>query len=76
MKTVEFNPLADKELTDAVVYYEEQEAGLGLEFMEAVEQAVNVTDALSSNRFKSWSFYSSLSTAKIPILATVSHFIR
>jgi plasmid stabilization system protein ParE len=41
MKTVIFHPLAEQELTEAATYYEEQKAGLSLEYLEAVEQAVN-----------------------------------
>ncbi len=42
MKTVIFHPLADRELADAVSYYEGQETGLGLEFLETVENSVNL----------------------------------
>ena len=41
MKIVIFHPLAEQELTEATTYYEEQKTGLGLEYLEAVEQAVN-----------------------------------
>jgi toxin ParE1/3/4 len=41
MKTVVFHPLAEQELLDAAIYYEEQKVGLGLEFLEEVEHAVN-----------------------------------
>jgi plasmid stabilization system protein ParE len=41
MKSVVFHPLAEQELLDAVSYYEEQEAGLGLEYLGEVEHAVN-----------------------------------
>lgn len=41
MKSVIFNPLAEQELLDAVSYYEEQETGLGLEYLGEVEHAVN-----------------------------------
>jgi plasmid stabilization system protein ParE len=41
MKTVTFHPLAEQELTEAATYYEEQKIGLGSEYLEAVEQAVN-----------------------------------
>jgi toxin ParE1/3/4 len=41
MKSVTFHPLAEQELIDAVSYYEEQEAGLGLEYLGEVEHAVN-----------------------------------
>ena len=42
MKTVIFHPLADRELADAISYYEGQETGLGLEFLETVEHSVNL----------------------------------
>jgi toxin ParE1/3/4 len=41
MKSVIFHPLAEQELLDAVSYYEEQETGLGLEYLSEVEHAVN-----------------------------------
>jgi toxin ParE1/3/4 len=41
MKSVNFHPLAEKELLDAVSYYEQQETGLGLHYLGEVEHAVN-----------------------------------
>jgi toxin ParE1/3/4 len=41
MNSVIFHPLAEQELLDAVSYYEEQETGLGLEYLGEVEHAVN-----------------------------------
>ncbi|WP_353932423.1 type II toxin-antitoxin system RelE/ParE family toxin [Okeanomitos corallinicola TIOX110] len=41
MINVIFHPLAEQELTEAINYYEEQRTDLGLEYLEAVEQAVN-----------------------------------
>jgi toxin ParE1/3/4 len=41
MKSVIFHPLAEQELLDAVSYYEQQEAGLGLDYLGEVEHAVN-----------------------------------
>jgi toxin ParE1/3/4 len=41
MKSVIFHPLAEEELLDAVSYYEEQETGLGLDYLSEVEHAVN-----------------------------------
>ena len=41
MRSVIFHPLAEQELLDAVSYYEEQETGLGLEYLSEVEHAVN-----------------------------------
>jgi hypothetical protein len=34
MKTVIFHPLFSQELTDAIAYYEAQQPGLGLEYLE------------------------------------------
>jgi toxin ParE1/3/4 len=41
MKNVIFHPLAEQELLNAVSYYEQQEAGLGLDYLGEVEHAVN-----------------------------------
>jgi toxin ParE1/3/4 len=41
MKNVVFHPLAEQELIDAATYYEEQRLGLGLEYLEEIEHAVN-----------------------------------
>jgi toxin ParE1/3/4 len=41
MRSIIFHSLAEKELLDAVSYYEEQETGLGLEYLGEVEHAVN-----------------------------------
>jgi toxin ParE1/3/4 len=41
MRSVIFHLLAEQELLDAVSYYEEQETGLGLEYLGEVEHAVN-----------------------------------
>lgn len=41
MTTVIFHPLAEQELVEAVDYYEEQKPGLGLEYLEEVEHAVD-----------------------------------
>ena len=41
MTNVIFHPLAEQELVDAATYYEEQKLGLGLEYLEEVERAVN-----------------------------------
>jgi plasmid stabilization system protein ParE len=40
MKDVRFNPIAERELADAIKYYDEQKAGLGREFLEEVRRAV------------------------------------
>ena len=41
MKPAVFHPLAEQELVDAAAYYEEQKSGLGLEYLEEVEHAIN-----------------------------------
>jgi toxin ParE1/3/4 len=41
MRNVIFHPLAEQELVDTVSYYEQQEAGLGLDYLGEVEHAVN-----------------------------------
>lgn len=41
MKNVVFHPLAEQEFFDAATYYEEQKVGLGLEYLEEVEHAIN-----------------------------------
>lgn len=41
MTTVIFHPLAEQELVDAATYYEQQKRGLGLEYLQEVENAVN-----------------------------------
>jgi len=40
MKGVRFSPLAERELADAIEYYEQQKSGLGSEFLEEVRRAV------------------------------------
>jgi toxin ParE1/3/4 len=41
MRSVIFHPLAEQELLDAVSYYENQETGLGLDYLGEVEHAVD-----------------------------------
>jgi toxin ParE1/3/4 len=41
MKNTCFNPLAEQELFDAANYYQKQEFGLGLRYLDEVEQAIN-----------------------------------
>lgn len=41
MRNVIFHPLAEQELLDAIYYYEKQETGLGLDYLDGVEHAVN-----------------------------------
>jgi len=40
MRGVRFNPLAERELAEAITYYDEQKAGLGREFLEEIRRAV------------------------------------
>ena len=42
MRNVIFHPLAVQELIDAAVYYEEENQGLGLEYLSEVERAANL----------------------------------
>ncbi|QLE57895.1 type II toxin-antitoxin system RelE/ParE family toxin [Nostoc sp. TCL26-01] len=42
MTRIVFHPLAEQELVDAANYYEEQNQGLGLEYLAEVEGAVNL----------------------------------
>ncbi len=42
MRNVVFHPFAEQELVDAAAYYEEQNQGLGLEYLSEVERAVNL----------------------------------
>jgi toxin ParE1/3/4 len=41
MKGVVFHRLAEQELIDATAYYEKQRLGLGSEYLEEVESAIN-----------------------------------
>jgi toxin ParE1/3/4 len=41
MQNIVFHPLAERELIDAVAYYEKQKPGLGSEYLEEVEHAIN-----------------------------------
>jgi toxin ParE1/3/4 len=40
MKGARFNPLAERELTEAIQYYEERSSGLGFKLLEEVEHTV------------------------------------
>jgi toxin ParE1/3/4 len=40
MKGARFNPLAERELTEAIQYYEERSPGLGIQLLDEVEHAV------------------------------------
>lgn len=42
MTKIVFHPLAEQELINAVSYYEEQNQGLGLEYLAEVEGAANL----------------------------------
>jgi plasmid stabilization system protein ParE len=41
MKWVSFHALAERELNDAAVYYEQERAGLGMKFLDEVERIVS-----------------------------------
>jgi len=41
MKKILFHPLAQQELADSVAYYEQQQPGLGLAFVEEIEQTIH-----------------------------------
>src|SRR5438093_1960146 len=40
MKRVSFHELAERELNDAALYYEQENAGLGFKFLEEVERYI------------------------------------
>ena len=42
MRNIVFHPLAEQELIDAAIYYEEENQGLGLEYLLEVEHAVSL----------------------------------
>ncbi|MEH1962923.1 MAG: type II toxin-antitoxin system RelE/ParE family toxin [Nostoc sp.] len=42
MTRIVFHPLAEQELVDVASYYEEQNQGLGLDYLTEVESAVNL----------------------------------
>ncbi|WP_298914281.1 type II toxin-antitoxin system RelE/ParE family toxin [uncultured Nostoc sp.] len=42
MKRIVFHPLAEQELVDVASYYEEQNQGLGLDYLTEVEGAINL----------------------------------
>jgi plasmid stabilization system protein ParE len=87
MKKVVFHPLAEKELIDAAVYYEEQESGLGGEYLAEVERAINfitqhpeagftVKDPLRQltlPKFPYYLLYRVLGNAQIRVLAVAHH---
>jgi toxin ParE1/3/4 len=87
MKQVVFHPLAEQEFIDAAVYYEEQEPGLGGEYLVEVEHAINfiaqypksgVTVRGSLRRlvlpkFPYYLLYRVLENAQIRVLAVAHH---
>jgi toxin ParE1/3/4 len=89
MKQVIFHPLAEKELIDAAIYYEQQEPGLGGEYLAEVEHAVNFIAQYSEAgftvrgslrrltlpKFPYYLLYRVLGNAQIRILA-VAHYKR
>ncbi|MCC5622189.1 type II toxin-antitoxin system RelE/ParE family toxin [Nostoc sp. CHAB 5715] len=42
MKRIVFHPLAEQELVDIASYYEEQNQGLGLDYLTEVQGAINL----------------------------------
>lgn len=40
MKDARFNPLAERELAEAIQYYEEQSPGLGFQLLDEIEHAM------------------------------------
>ncbi|MBN3909005.1 MAG: type II toxin-antitoxin system RelE/ParE family toxin [Nostoc sp. NMS1] len=87
MKNVIFHPLAEQELIDAVAYYEEQEPGLGLEYIGEIEHAVSflirypeagskIQDSLRRlilPKFPYYLLYRILESDQIRILAVAHH---
>jgi plasmid stabilization system protein ParE len=41
MRRVSFHELAERELNDAALYYEQERAGLGIKFLDDVERHIN-----------------------------------
>jgi toxin ParE1/3/4 len=66
MKNVVFHPLAEKELMDVVAYYEDQEPGLGLEYVAEIEQAVNFIARYPEAGFKVQGSIRRLTLPKFP----------
>jgi toxin ParE1/3/4 len=87
MKQVVFHPLAEKELIDAAVYYEEQESGLGGEYLAEVEYAIifiaqypkagftvkGSLRRLTLPKFPYYLLYRILGNAQIRVLAVAHH---
>jgi len=67
MKQVVFHPLAEKELIDAAVYYEEQEHGLGGKYLSEVEYAINFISQYPEAGFTARGFLRRLTLPKFPI---------
>jgi len=66
MKQVVFHPLAEKELIDAAVYYEEQEHGLGGKYLSEVEYAINFISQYPEAGFTARGFLRRLTLPKFP----------
>jgi plasmid stabilization system protein ParE len=87
MKQVIFHPLAEKEFIDAAVYYEEQEPGLGGEYLAEVEHAINFIAQypeagfivrgslrrLTLPKFPYYLLYRVLENAQVRVLAVAHH---
>lgn len=87
MRTIVFHPLAEQELVDAAAYYEAQELGLGLQYLDEVEHAINflarypeagsevrgAVRRLVLPRFPYSLLYRTLESSQLRILAVAHH---
>lgn len=87
MTTITFNPLAEQELEDGASFYEEQSRGLGLEYLDEAQKAINliirypeigstIEDSVRSfilPKFPYSLIYSLLEDNQIRILAVAHH---
>jgi len=71
MKHVQFYPLAERELADAIKYYDEQRPGLGAEFLEGVAACGDLPGKVSGGCTAGWWGHSSLRATEVPLLAPV-----
>lgn len=76
MKNVIFHPLAEQELIDATAYHEEQKPGLGLEFLEQLEDAVNFLMRYPEAGSKVRSSVRRVILPKFSYLSALSYFRR
>ncbi len=54
MKRVSFHELAERELNDAALYYEQENAGLGFKFLEEVERYIGAINLPLEHAEKRW----------------------